>query len=81
MKKKKKKMTNYGEESMQRFISRRNRETRKKTLPVLETPSSKPFGAGSHKLKALQDQKGFVKKRTAKKLQRIEHRIKKKKYG
>ena len=53
----------------------------KKKIKIETTKISKPFGAGSHQLNALQKHQGFVKKKTAKKLESIEHWIKKRNYG
>lgn len=69
---KKKKKT----ESMNAFMSRRNKETGKVTIP--ETKPSPSWSGGSHKMLARQLHKGVVKPKTAKKLERIQKKRKKK---
>jgi hypothetical protein len=71
MKKKKKK----GFESIGHFMSRRNKETGKVTIPQHKTPAD---SAGSHKQKARMLHKGVVKPATARKLERIEKSKKRK---
>jgi hypothetical protein len=73
MKRKKKKRK--GVESIGNFMSRRNKETGKVTIPQYKTPLD---SAGSHTQKARMLHKGVVKPATARKLERIEKAKKRK---
>ena len=57
-------------------MNRRNKETGKVTIP--ETKPSPDNSGGSHKSKARQMHVGIVKKKTAKMLEKIEKKKKKK---
>jgi hypothetical protein len=62
-------------ESVKQFMQRRAKETGKIKIPE---DRDHPLSAGRHPLVALQRHKGIVKKRTAKKLERIAHKRKRK---
>ena len=64
-------------ESIKKFMNRRNKETGKVSIP--ETKPSPEWSGGSHKTKARTMHIGVVKPGTAKKMEKIERRKKKKK--
>jgi hypothetical protein len=77
MKPKKPHSTHYGKKPT---VTTKKPKTGKVTIPETKTKEA-PLAAGSHKLRALQKHKGVVKPKTAKKLEKIEHKIKKRDYG
>jgi hypothetical protein len=66
-------------ESMARFMKRRNKETGKVSIP--ETKPSPPMSGGSHKMMARQTHIGVVKPKTAKKLEAVQKKRKKRMRG
>lgn len=60
-------------ETMDDYVDRRNKETGKVVIP--ETKKKK-FEAGKHELLALQSHEGLVKPGTAKRLERMMHKRK-----
>ena len=64
-------------EAIKRFMNRRN----KKKISIEGTKVSPSFGAGSHKLLALQKHHGIVKPTMAKKMERTEKKNKRKRIG
>lgn len=66
-------------ETMSGFMTRRNKEAGKIKIP--ETKTHDALSAGSHKLYEMQKENGFVKPKKRKKLQKIEHLIKKRNMG
>jgi hypothetical protein len=62
-------------------VTQRQKRRRKKIVPIPETKPSPDFGAGSHKLRALQKHVGIVKPKTARKMESIEKWIKRRNRG
>jgi hypothetical protein len=63
-------MARKKKETMDQFVKRRGKETGKVTIPESQ---DQPLSAGRHPLLALQMQKGIVKKKTAKKMEKWAH--------